>query len=161
MMDHEQIRKQRLDLGISQAALARATGIHRTILSAYETGQLALKGDCARRLEDFFASRGVNVSVRPPKPDPSLMEELQWIEGRIAEIEQADCDKGFAGLFMESAEKEREELLALLGRWRILNQTLRGKIRANRAVPKKPVSQSDFLAHEYLKLRRKLAKAAG
>ena len=62
---------------------------------------------------------------------------------------------------MESGEKEREELLVLLGRWRVLNKTLRGKVRGNTLIPKKPVSQSDFLAHEYLKLRRKLAKEAG
>lgn len=161
MMDHEQIRKLRMDLGVSQAALARATGINRTILSAFETGQLALKGDCARRLEDFFASRGTSVSVQAPRPDPSLLQELEWIEGRISEIEQADCDKGFAGFFVESGEKEREELFVLLGRWRVLKNRLQRNDRVNTVVPKKPVSQSDFLAHEYLKLRRKLAKEAG
>lgn len=160
MLDHQQIRKQRMDLVVSQAALARATGINRTILSAFETGQLTLKGDCARRLEDFFASRGISVTIQLPRPDPSLIEELRWIEGRISEIERADCDKGFAGLFMETGEREREELFVLLCRWRVLKNALQEKDRTNTAVPKKPVSQSDFLAHEYLKLRRKLAKKA-
>lgn len=160
MMDHKQIRKQRLDLGVSQATLAKATRIHRTILSAFETGQLVLKGDCAKRLEGFFASRGVSIAVQPPRPDPSLIEELQWIEARIGEIEEGDCDKGFAGFFGESGEEEREELLVLLERWRILKETLKGKVPANTTPPKEPVSQSDFLAREYQKLRRKLVEDA-
>ena len=110
MMDREQIRKLRADLGVSQAALARATGINRTVLSGFETGQLMLKGDCARRLKDYFASRGIKLAEppQPPAPDPKLLAELRCIEQRINEIEHADCDKGLFDTFME---REREELL--------------------------------------------------
>lgn len=61
MLDHDQIRKVRADLGISQAALAQATGINRTILSGFETGQLVLRDECARKLTDFFSARGVEL----------------------------------------------------------------------------------------------------
>ena len=163
MMDREQIRKLRADLGVSQAALARATGINRTVLSGFETGQLTLKGDCARRLNDFFESRGVSVAVRPtPGPDPKVLAELRWIEQRISEIEYADCDKGFFDTFMDR-EREREErqaLLCYLTRWRVLKKALQGKARADAPVPKKPVTQADYLALAYLKLREKAANAA-
>jgi len=157
MMDHERVRKARLDLGVSQAALARATGINRTVLSGFETGQLGLKGDCARRLIDFFEQRGISVVQPPPKPDPTLIEELAWIEQRIAEIEQADCDKGFLEAFMEREREEREELLIYLARRRVLRRALKAHGRADVAVPEKPVTQADFLALEYLKLRKKAA----
>ena len=158
MMDREQIRKLRADLGVSQAALARATGINRTVLSGFETGQLTLKGDCARRLEDFFASRGIAIALRPQKPDPKLLAELRWIEQRIGEIERADCEKGFVGLFLEQGEKEREELFVFLARWRVLKKALLGKPRADAPVPKKPRTQADYLAREYLKLREKVQR---
>ncbi len=156
MMDREQIRKLRADLGVSQAALARATGINRTVLSGFETGQLTLKGDCARRLNDFFESRGVSVAVRPtPRPDPKVLAELRWIKQRISEIEYADCEKGLFDTFMEREREEREELLVCLARWRVLMRALQGKARADAPVPKKPVTQADYLAREYLKLREK------
>ena len=162
MMDHEQVCKLRADLGVSQAALARATGINRTVLSGFETGQLTLKGDCARRLEDFFASRDIDIAVQSPAPDAQLLAELRWIEQRISEIEHADCDKGFFDTFMDR-EREREErqaLLCYLTRWRVLKRALQGKARADAPVPKKPVTQADYLALEYLKLRKKIANAA-
>ncbi len=163
MMDHDLIRKLRSELGISQAALARATGIHRTILSAFETGQLILKGDFARRVRNFFASRGQPLPAQPkrPTPDPVVLDELRRIEQRIGEIECADCNKGFTGLFFEEGEKEREELFILLERRRILEKALQGKVRADAKVPKQPVSQADYLALEYLKFCRKLEKKAG
>ena len=159
MMDREQIRKLRADLGVSQAALARATGINRTVLSGVETGQLTLKGDCARRLNDFFESRGVSVAVRPtPGPDPKVLAELRWIEQRISEIEHADCEKGLFDTFMEREREERQELLCYLTRWRVLMRALQGKARADAPVPKKPVTQADYLAREYLKLREKVQR---
>lgn len=161
MMDHTQIRKLRDDLGVSQAALARATGINRTILSAFETGQLTLKGDCARRLSDFFADRGVRVSVQPPKPDPALVTELHWIEARIDEIECADCEKGFLDAFFEQEREERDELLVLLERWRVLGMALQGRVRADMPLPEKPESQAEYLALEYQKLRRNHEIGAG
>ncbi len=155
MMDHVQIRKLRADLGVSQAALARAAGINRTVLSGFETGQLTLKGDCARRLEDFFASRDIDIALRPPAPDAQLLAELRWIEQRISEIEHADCDKGFFETFMEREREEREALLCYLTRWRVLMRARQGSARADAPVPKKPVTQADYLAFEYLKLRQK------
>ena len=158
-MDHEQIRKLRADLGVSQAALARATGINRTVLSGFETGQLTLKGDCARRLEDFFASRDIDIAVQSPAPDAQLLAELRWIEQRISEIEYADCEKGLFDTFMEREREEREELLVCLARWRVLLRALQGKARADAPVPKKPVTQADYLALEYLPLREKPQRA--
>jgi len=161
MTDHEQIRKLRSDMGVSQAALARATGINRTILSAFETGQLILKGDCARRLSDYFANRGVRVSVQPPRPDPALVAELRRIEAHIDEIECADCEKGFLDAFLEQEREERDELLVLLERRRVLEMALQGRVRADVPLPKKPESQAEYLALEYQKLRRKQAIGAG
>lgn len=162
MMDHEHVRKYREDLGVSQAELARATGIHRTILSAFETGQLGFRGDCARRVRDFFASRGRPLP-EPPKPvapDPAVLDELKWIDQRIDELARADCDKGITGFFLETGENEREALLILFARRHVLQKVLRGESRADAPVPKKPVTQADLLAREYLKLRRRSNKAA-
>ena len=160
MMDHERVRKDRLELGISQAALARETGINRTVLSGFETEQLGLKGDCARRLIHFFEQRGVRIVQPHPKPDPRVVEELEWIEQRIAEIEQADCEKGFLEAFMEREREEREELLVYLARRRVLRRALKTHDQADVAVPEKPVTQADYLALEYLKLRKKAAHGA-
>lgn len=162
MMDHERVRKYREDLGVSQAELARATGIHRTILSAFETGQLGFKGDCARRVRDFFASRG-NPLPEPPKPaapDPGVLGELRWIDQQIDEIAGSGCDKGLAGFFLETAENEREALLILFARRHVLQKVLRGEAQLDAPAPKKPVTQADYLAREYLKLRRRSNKAA-
>ena len=158
MMDHERVRKYRDELGVSQAELARATGIHRTIVSAFETGQLGFKGDCARRVRDFFASRGKPLPEPPKRPalDPSLVEELNWIDQRIDEIAESDCDKGFSGLFAESGEQEREALLVLFARRHLLQKALRGETDADAPVPKKPITQADYLAREYQKLKRRM-----
>lgn len=162
MMDHERVRKYREDLGVSQAELARATGIHRTILSAFETGQLGFKGDCARRIRDFFASRGrpLPEPPKPSAPDPGVLEELRWIDQRIDEISGSDCDKGFTGFLLETGEDERETLLTLFARRHVLQRVVRGEARADAPVPKKPVTQADYLAREYQKLRRRSNKAA-
>jgi len=160
MMDHEHIRNLRANLGISQAALARATGINRTVLSGFETGQLGLKGDCARRLIDFFEQRGITVVERRPVPDPTLVQEVEWIEQQIAEIEQSDHEKGFVGFFFEDGEAERQALLILYARRRVLQRALQGKGRADLSVPKKPVTQADYLALEYVKLRKKAQSEA-
>ena len=161
MMDHEQIRKLRRELGISQAELWRAAGIHRTILSACETGQLALQGDCARRLVEFFVSRGATVeTAEPAGPDMALMGELERVEARIAEIEQSKIDKGFAGLFVVRSEQEREDLSAYLARWRVLVRAMSGKGQADAPILKKPVTHAEQLAYEYRKLRPKDNKAA-
>ena len=157
MMDHERVRKARLELGISQAALARETRINRTVLSGFETGQLGLKGDCAERLIEFFKQRGVSVIKQRPPRDPKLVEELGWIERQIAAIEQSDHEKGFVGFFFEDGETERQALLALYARQRVLKRALQGKTRADVAASKKAVTQADFLALEYLKLRKKAA----
>lgn len=162
MMDHERIRKLRTELGVSQAELARATGIHRTILSAFETGQLGLKGDCARRIRDFFADRGMALP-EPPKPaapDLRVVNELKWIDWQIDELQSADCDKGITGLFLESGEQEREALLVLFARRHVLQKAIRGETRADAPIPKRPVTQADYLARAYLKLQRRLKKSA-
>jgi len=176
-MDHTEVRKLRTELGVSQAELARATGINRTILSGYETGQLTLEGDCARRLADFFAHQGVDrsqlerVSETSPQRrqgvavaaqlSPETVEtirtELREIERQIRTLEQADCEKGFFDGFMERDKEEREALLTLLARWRVLVLTLEGHDRPVFNTSEKPVSHADALARAYLELRDKAA----
>jgi DNA-binding XRE family transcriptional regulator len=181
MMDHEQIRKLRIDLGLSQAEVARATGINRTILSGFETGQLALQGDCARRLIDFFSHQGIAVEDAsrsgavtvdgteaprqlilgncvvaadlPADVAQRLLAELHWVEQRIRQLEQADSALSFLGIFTEEDEAGQKALLALHARWRVLVLKLQGKDVPEPPKSKKPVTHAESVALAYLKMR--------
>ena len=176
MLDHEKVRNLRSDLGISQAELARATGINRTVLSGFETGQLALKGDCERRLLDFFEHQGIELdrkkaakalpkpqavqkqpasAVAAPQPDKRLLAEYNWLEARIRELEGASCRKGFIDSFMERDKEEREELAILQARWRVLVLALQGRASAALPASDDATTHSDVLAIAYRELREK------
>ena len=183
MMDHEQVSKLRADLGISQAELARATGINRTVLSGFETGQLTLEGDLARRLKDYFVHQGVEldeeegmiipgssksarrslprpqtssvVTEPPSERDQALLAELQSVEQQIRELEPAHWDKDIFQALMGRGREEREALFALLGRWRLLVLMRQGKVGSDPPVLKEPVTHAELLALAYTELRDK------
>ncbi len=178
MLDHDQIRKARADLGISQAALAQATGINRTILSGFETGQLSLGDDCARRLTDFFSDRGLDLddiaSRRDERPSrisgarprlidnfvvapglssatvEGLLTEFHSVEQQIDRLEQAKCQKGLLGIFTEECERERQEMLVLNARWRCLVLKLQGRrVPEPRSKNRRPINQAEWLGQEF------------
>ena len=176
MLDHEKVRNLRSDLGVSQAELARATGINRTVLSGFETGQLALKGDCERRMRDFFEHQGIELdrgkapkalpkaqttqkqpvtAVATPQPDKRLLAEYNWLEVRIRKLEEAPCKKGFIDSFMERDKEEREELAILQARWRIVVLALQGRTSAALPALDDATKHSDALAIAYRELREK------
>lgn len=178
MIDCEKVRNLRGDLGISQAELARATGINRTVLSGFETGQLVLKGDCERRMRDFFEHRGIELDKREAAkvlptaqitaaqkepvstvaaklPDKGLLAEYNWLERRIRELEDAPCKKGFIGSFMERDKTEREELAILQARWRIVVLALEGRTSAPRHTTHDTNTHGYALSVAYRELREK------
>lgn len=54
MKASEVLRNRRLEIGLSQAEVARRTGIPQSSLHYYETGKTKLNNDVAKKLCDFY-----------------------------------------------------------------------------------------------------------
>ncbi len=155
MLDNNQVRKARDELGISQASLARQAGVNRTVLSSFETGQIALRDRVAEKLFHFFQAQGVELDdveeaiaksaharsdklprivdgiLVAPALDREVVEdlfdELAKIENEIQMTESTECHRGLLGGFTSACDETFKRLLLLYARWRQTVVTLRGQ----------------------------------
>lgn len=65
MLSGQQVAEARRRAGLSQATVARGAGINRTVLSAFETGQLVIGEAMERGVRSFFAERDETFSDDP------------------------------------------------------------------------------------------------
>lgn len=63
------LKKSRRELGLTQRALGRETGLNPSTLGMYEQGRRVPGTVAAARLRDFFARRGLGMPPLPPQPE--------------------------------------------------------------------------------------------
>ena len=71
------LKKSRRELGLTQRALGRETGLNPSTLGMYEQGRRVPGSAAVARLRDFFARRGLGMP-QPERPEGErFLQELR------------------------------------------------------------------------------------
>ena len=110
----------RANLGLSQAAVCKATGIPRNIMSAFEQRKIVLLDDMQAELAEFFESKGYSIEEVDEVSDPDSVvladeEDLVGSAPRIGDLVFRD---GFCipqGLDLDVADELLDEVHEIEG----------------------------------------------
>ena len=113
-------RMARAKLGLSQAAVCKATGIPRNIMSAFEQRKIALLDEMLTQLAEFFESEGYSIEGSDTADDPDsvvLADEVDLVDSapKIGDLVYRD---GFCipqGVELDIADELLEEVHEIEG----------------------------------------------